>query len=44
MNGWFYDLANSLTERYLLSPLRRELLSSLQGAIIDVGAGTGANF
>lgn len=44
MNGCFYDLANSLTERYLLLPLRRELPSSLQGEIIDVGAGTGANF
>lgn len=44
MNGCFYDLANSLAERYLLSVLRRELLSSLQGTIIDVGAGTGANF
>lgn len=44
MNGYFYDLANGFSERYLLAPLRKELLSSLRGEIVDVGAGTGANF
>ena len=42
VNGYFYDLSNALSERYLLSPLRRELLSTLRGE--NVGAGTGANF
>ena len=44
VNGFLYDLLNSYAERRLIGPLREELLSSLEGTIVEVGAGTGANF
>lgn len=44
MNGFIYDATMRLIERKLLGKIRRELLSPLRGAIVEVGAGTGANF
>ncbi len=44
MNGTLYDFVNRSAEQRLLAPLRRSLLSHLHGDIVDVGAGTGANF
>ena len=44
MNGYFYDVAIGLAEKRILAPLRQGLLGPLRGTIVDVGAGTGANF
>jgi ubiquinone/menaquinone biosynthesis C-methylase UbiE len=44
---WFaavYDPLNWLGERRLFGPLRRRLAGELHGRVLDVGAGTGANF
>lgn len=43
MNGTFYDFVNGCAERRVLGPLRRELLRDLQGEIVEIGGGTGAN-
>ncbi len=39
-----YDLASAGVERGPLAALRRGLVDGLRGAVLDVGAGTGANF
>jgi ubiquinone/menaquinone biosynthesis C-methylase UbiE len=39
-----YDSVNWLGERRLLGPLRERLLGDLRGRVLDLGAGTGANF
>lgn len=44
MNGTFYDLATALMERKLFGALRHDLLGQLAGEIVEVGAGTGADF
>ncbi|HVA37650.1 MAG TPA: methyltransferase domain-containing protein [Candidatus Dormibacteraeota bacterium] len=44
MNGTLYDALTWMIERSMLGPLRRELLASLTGAVVEVGAGTGLNF
>jgi ubiquinone/menaquinone biosynthesis C-methylase UbiE len=44
MNGALYDFINRRVERRVIGPLRGELLSGLHGKIVDVGAGTGANY
>ncbi|HLB23802.1 MAG TPA: class I SAM-dependent methyltransferase [Dehalococcoidia bacterium] len=44
---WFaavYDRLNARAERGPLGRARRELLASVQGTILEIGAGTGANF
>ena len=44
---WFaasYDLITRLSERRVLAPLRRRLLSAATGKVLEIGAGTGANF
>ena len=44
---WFaavYDVVNWLAERRLLGPFRARLVSDLGGRLLDLGAGTGANF
>ena len=43
---WFaavYDPLNWLAERRLFGPLRRQLVGTLRGRVLDLGAGTGAN-
>jgi ubiquinone/menaquinone biosynthesis C-methylase UbiE len=42
--AWLYDFMEKPMERMLFSGLRKELLSPLQGKVIEVGAGTGKNF
>ena len=42
--AWIYDSMEKPMERMLFSGLRKELLSHLQGKVIEVGAGTGKNF
>lgn len=44
MNGSFYDFMIGSAERRIVAPLRRKLLTNLYGDIVEVGAGTGANF
>ena len=44
MNGTIYDAIMAFAERRLLSELRRGLLAPLAGEIVEIGAGTGANF
>ncbi|MHB8177485.1 MAG: class I SAM-dependent methyltransferase [Vulcanimicrobiaceae bacterium] len=44
MNGVLYDVMIALGERHVLGALRRELLAPLWGDILEVGAGTGADF
>jgi ubiquinone/menaquinone biosynthesis C-methylase UbiE len=39
----FYDRLVAATERTVLGPIRSELVGPLTGAVLDVGAGTGAN-
>jgi ubiquinone/menaquinone biosynthesis C-methylase UbiE len=39
-----YDLAVGPAERVVLRPLRERALSGLTGDVLDLGAGTGANF
>ena len=41
--AWIYDSMESPTERMFFSSLRRELLSSLRGKVLEVGVGTGKN-
>ena len=44
---WFatlYDPINRMSERRVVGPLRRRLLADLSGDVLEVGAGTGANF
>jgi ubiquinone/menaquinone biosynthesis C-methylase UbiE len=44
VNGTLYDLVNGFMERRVLEPLRTELFSDLHGEVLELGAGTGANF
>lgn len=44
MPGLLYDFLTRSAERRVIGPLRSALLADLQGKIVDVGAGTGANF
>ncbi len=44
MTGWFYDAVTSIGERNVMAAIRSELLSSLRGEIVEVGAGTGLTF
>lgn len=44
MNGRIYDALTCRIERRVFGPLRAALLAPLRGRIVDVGAGTGANF
>jgi SAM-dependent methyltransferase len=44
MNGLLYDVITAFAERRMIAPLRERLLRPLRGTVIDVGAGTGANF
>lgn len=39
-----YDPVMALPERWALTPHRRYLVEGLSGRVLDVGAGTGANF
>jgi ubiquinone/menaquinone biosynthesis C-methylase UbiE len=39
-----YDRINARAERRLVGPLRARMLSSLRGRVLEIGAGTGANF
>jgi ubiquinone/menaquinone biosynthesis C-methylase UbiE len=41
--GWVYDLLSRNQERGDLGALRRTLLSDLEGEVLEIGAGTGAN-
>ena len=41
--AWLYDLMEMPMERMFFSGLRKELLSSLQGKVLEVGVGTGKN-
>lgn len=44
MNGALYDLVLSPLERRAIGPIRKRLLGSLAGNIVEVGAGTGRDF
>lgn len=44
MNGFLYDVAIGLVEKHMLASLRQQLLAPLRGTVVDLGAGTGANF
>lgn len=44
MNGLLYDTIMSLAERALFGSIRHDLLGSLSGDIVEVGAGTGVDF
>jgi SAM-dependent methyltransferase len=44
MNGWLYDVMVKGSERKLLGPIRADLLGTLSGEIVELGAGTGLNF
>lgn len=44
MNGSLYDLLLRPIEKFELSSLRMELLSSAKGKVLEIGAGTGLNF
>jgi ubiquinone/menaquinone biosynthesis C-methylase UbiE len=39
--GWLYDLLAERSERAGTAQLRRDLLASLEGEVIEIGAGTG---
>jgi ubiquinone/menaquinone biosynthesis C-methylase UbiE len=39
-----YDRANAAVERRWLGPLRDEVAGGARGEVLEVGAGTGANF
>jgi len=41
--GWLYDLAGRKAEKGELGQRRHELVSGLEGEILEVGAGTGLN-
>jgi len=41
--GWFYDLAARRLERGELGDRRAALLADLEGDVLEIGAGTGAN-
>jgi ubiquinone/menaquinone biosynthesis C-methylase UbiE len=41
--AWLYDFMEKPMERMFFSGLRKELLSSLQGKVLEVGVGTGKN-
>jgi ubiquinone/menaquinone biosynthesis C-methylase UbiE len=41
--GWLYDLASRKVEKGELGERRHELLSELEGDVLEVGAGTGLN-
>jgi ubiquinone/menaquinone biosynthesis C-methylase UbiE len=41
--GWLYDFAGRRVERGELGQRRHELVSGLEGAVLEVGAGTGLN-
>lgn len=43
MIGWLYDLGARLGERKGIAERRRRLLASLEGEIVEIGAGTGLN-
>lgn len=44
MNGSFYDFVLRPLEKWELSSLRQNLLSSAHGHVLEIGAGTGLNF
>jgi ubiquinone/menaquinone biosynthesis C-methylase UbiE len=44
MNGRCYNLLMSPLEHWRLNTARRALVGTLEGRILDLGAGTGANF
>jgi ubiquinone/menaquinone biosynthesis C-methylase UbiE len=41
--GWLYDLAGRRVEKGALGVRRHELVSGLEGTVLEVGAGTGNN-
>jgi ubiquinone/menaquinone biosynthesis C-methylase UbiE len=41
--GWVYDLLSRSAEKGELGRRRRELLSGLEGTVLEIGAGTGLN-
>jgi len=44
---WFaatYDFLNQLGERRMLGPFRQRLVGAARGQVLELGAGTGANF
>ena len=43
MIGWAYDLLGRRAEAGALGERRRELLAELEGDVLEIGAGTGAN-
>ena len=43
MIGWLYDLAGRKVEKGELGERRHELVSGLEGEVLEVGAGTGFN-
>ena len=43
MIGWLYDLLGRRAERGELGALRRTLLADVEGDVLEIGAGTGAN-
>ena len=43
MIGWLYDFAGRRVEKGELGRRRHELVSGLEGAVLEVGAGTGLN-
>jgi predicted RNA methylase len=44
MFGWVYETITAIGERKFLGAIREELLSPLEGEIVEIGAGTGASF
>lgn len=43
MIGWLYDLIAGSAEKKGIGELRRRLLASLEGDVVEIGAGTGLN-
>ena len=43
MIGWLYDLVSARSEKKGMADLRRRLLASLEGEVVEIGAGTGLN-
>ena len=43
MIGWLYDFASRSAEKAGLGERRRELVSGLEGTVLEIGAGTGLN-
>jgi ubiquinone/menaquinone biosynthesis C-methylase UbiE len=43
MIGWLYDLAGGRAERGELGQRRHDLVSRLEGEVLEIGAGTGRN-